>query len=45
MYLTYGEFPRKCKYSNFVEYLVNPSIILNEINPDLFKKGGRPPNK
>ena len=41
-YLSFKEYPKNCRYSNFEEYLDNPNLKLIEIDPDKKNKGGRP---
>ena len=41
-YLLFDEYPKNCRYSNFEEYLNDPTINLISTQPILCNKGGRP---
>ena len=41
-FLTYGKLPSENKYTNFLEYLKDPSIDLEELKNYRKNKGGRP---
>ena len=41
-FLGYGECPFECKYINFLEYLQDPTVELEELRNYAKNKGGRP---